>query len=61
MTLAHYLLQRGDALVAIEVKSGGRKQSLPGIAAFDKSHHPTAKFGIRIPWKFVCFLRTVVH
>jgi len=38
-----FVLQRGDALVAIEVKSGGRKQTLPGIAAFDKTHHPTAK------------------
>ena len=38
-----FVLQRGDALVAIEVKSGGRKQTLPGIAAFDKAHHPTAK------------------
>jgi predicted AAA+ superfamily ATPase len=38
-----FVLQRGDALVAIEVKSGGRKQTLPGIAAFDKEYHPTAK------------------
>jgi predicted AAA+ superfamily ATPase len=38
-----FMLQRSDALVAIEVKSGGRKQTLPGIAAFDKSHHPTRK------------------
>ncbi len=38
-----FVLQRGDALVAIEVKSGGRKETLPGIAAFDKAHHPTAK------------------
>lgn len=38
-----FVLQRGDALVAIEVKSGGRKQTLTGIAAFDKSHHPTGK------------------
>ena len=37
------VLQRGDSLVAIEVKSGGRKQTLPGIAAFDKTRHPTAK------------------
>ena len=38
-----FVLQRGDSLVAIEVKSGGRKQTLPGIAAFDKTHHPTSK------------------
>ena len=38
-----FVLQRGDALVAIEVKSGGRKQTLPGIAAFGKAHQPTAK------------------
>jgi hypothetical protein len=38
-----FVLQRGDSLVAIEVKSGGRKQTLPGIAAFDKIHHPTSK------------------
>ena len=25
-----FVLQRGDALVAIEVKSGGRKETLPG-------------------------------
>lgn len=38
-----FVLQRGDSLVTIEVKSGGRKQTLPGIAAFDKIHHPTSK------------------
>lgn len=38
-----FVLQRGEALVAIEVKSGGRKQTLPGIAAFGKAHQPTAK------------------
>lgn len=38
-----FVLQRGDALVAIEVKSGGRKETLPGIDAFDKAHQPTAK------------------
>jgi predicted AAA+ superfamily ATPase len=38
-----FVIQRGDSLVAIEVKSGGRKETLPGIAAFDKAHHPTAK------------------
>jgi hypothetical protein len=38
-----FVLQRGDALVAIEVKSGARKETLPGVAAFDKAHRPTAK------------------
>ena len=38
-----FVIQRGGSLVAIEVKSGGRKQTLPGIAAFDKAHQPTAK------------------
>ena len=33
-------------MVAIEVKSGGRKQTLPGIAAFDKTRHPTAKLRV---------------
>jgi Holliday junction resolvase-like predicted endonuclease len=30
-----FTLRRGDALVAIEVKSGARRQALPGIAAFE--------------------------
>ena len=38
-----FVLQRGDTLVAIEVKSGGRKETLPGIAAFDKAFKPIAK------------------
>lgn len=38
-----FVLQRGDDLVAIEVKSDGRKETLPGIAAFDKAFKPTAK------------------
>ena len=38
-----FVLQRGDSLVAIEVKSGARRQTLPGMAAFDKAHHPTAR------------------
>jgi uncharacterized protein len=38
-----FVIQRGDALVAIEVKSGSPKQTLPGIAAFDKGRQPTAK------------------
>ena len=31
-----FVLKRGDALVAIEVKSGQRKRTLPGIEAFSK-------------------------
>lgn len=38
-----FVLQRGDARVAIEVKSGARSQALPGMAAFDKSHRPTRR------------------
>ena len=38
-----FVLQRGDALVAIEVKSGGRRETLPGNAASDKAYHPTTK------------------
>ncbi len=38
-----FVLQRGDALVAIEVKSGGRRETLPGIAAFDKACRPSGK------------------
>ena len=38
-----FVLRRGASLVAIEVKSGARRMTLPGIAAFDKAHHPTAK------------------
>ena len=37
-----FVLQRRDNLVAIEVKSGRRREALPGIAAFTKAH-PTAK------------------
>lgn len=38
-----FVLQRGDALTAIEVKSGARKSSLPGMAAFAKAHRPTTR------------------
>ena len=31
-----FILSRGETLVAIEVKSGCRKASLPGIEAFSK-------------------------
>jgi len=37
------VLLGSSPLTAIEVKSGGRKGTLPGIAVFDKTHHPTAK------------------
>lgn len=38
-----FVLRRGDRLVAIEVKSGRRRDSLPGMAAFDKAFHPSRK------------------
>lgn len=38
-----FILRRGDKLIAIEVKSGRRRDSLPGMAAFDKMFSPTKK------------------
>lgn len=38
-----FILRRGKKLVAIEVKSGRRRDTLPGIAAFDKAFHPAKK------------------
>lgn len=38
-----FVLRRGDKVVAIEVKSGRSRTSLPGIAAFDRVHHPDRK------------------
>ena len=38
-----YVLRRGKSLAAIEVKSGVRKQTLPGIAAFDRQFKPSRK------------------
>ena len=35
-----FILKRGTDLVAIEVKSGLRREVLPGIAAFSKAFHP---------------------
>lgn len=35
-----FVLQRGTELVAIEVKSGRRRESLPGMAAFAKHFSP---------------------
>jgi hypothetical protein len=39
-----FVLRRGNKLVAIEVKSGRRRDSLPGMVAFDKAFEPTRKF-----------------
>jgi predicted AAA+ superfamily ATPase len=38
-----YILQQGEALVAIEVKSGRRRSTLPGMVAFDRAFCPTHK------------------
>ena len=38
-----FILHRGDNLVAIEVKSGRRRDSRPGMAAFDKAFQPARK------------------
>jgi predicted AAA+ superfamily ATPase len=38
-----YVVQRGTRLTAIEVKSGPRRDGLPGMAAFDSAHGPTRK------------------
>jgi uncharacterized protein len=38
-----FVLRRGKKLVAIEVKSGRRKQGLPGIEAFSKEFPVTKK------------------
>jgi predicted AAA+ superfamily ATPase len=35
-----YVLQRGDELVALEVKSGRLRDSMPGMAAFAKQYKP---------------------
>jgi predicted AAA+ superfamily ATPase len=35
-----FVLQQGRTTVAIEVKSGGRRESLPGMAAFARQFHP---------------------
>jgi len=39
-----FVLRLGTRIVAIEVKSGQRKQALPGIAAFDKAFRPDRNF-----------------
>jgi hypothetical protein len=38
-----YVLQKGDRLLAIEVKSGCQQTALPGMAAFDKLYAPAKK------------------
>lgn len=38
-----FLVQRGERLTAIEVKSGRRRDGLPGLAAFDDAHGPARK------------------
>ena len=48
-----FVLRRGKKLVAIEVKSGRKKQDLPGIEAFSKEFPVTKKLlvgtgGIRL-------------
>jgi predicted AAA+ superfamily ATPase len=35
-----FVLQKGGAVVAIEVKSGGRRESLPGMSAFARQFKP---------------------
>ena len=39
-----YVLQKGNRILAIEVKSGCRPAALPGMAAFDKIYAPAKKF-----------------
>jgi predicted AAA+ superfamily ATPase len=39
-----FVLRFGTRIVAIEVKSGRRKEALPGIAAFDKAFLPARSF-----------------
>lgn len=38
-----FVLSRGDTLTAIEVKSGRRRDGLPGMSAFESAHGPTTK------------------
>ena len=39
-----YVLQKGNRIIAMEVKSGQRPAALPGMAAFDKIYAPARKF-----------------
>jgi predicted AAA+ superfamily ATPase len=38
-----FVLRRGDKLLALEVKAGNRRTSLPGMAAFEKAFGPAKK------------------
>ncbi|HET9677772.1 MAG TPA: hypothetical protein VFP21_09745, partial [Solirubrobacterales bacterium] len=38
-----FVLSRGDSLAAIEVKSGRRRDGLPGMTAFESAHGPAKK------------------
>jgi predicted AAA+ superfamily ATPase len=38
-----FVVQRGTTLTAIEVKSGRRRDGLPGMAAFERAHGPARK------------------
>ena len=38
-----FVLRRGDKVVALEVKAGNRRTSLPGMAAFEKAFGPAKK------------------
>jgi predicted AAA+ superfamily ATPase len=38
-----FVLRRGDKVLALELKAGNRRTSLPGMAAFDKAYAPTKK------------------
>ena len=38
-----FVLQQGNAIVAIEVKSGGRRETLPGMEAFARQFQPRRK------------------
>jgi len=36
-----FVVRKGDSITAIEVKSGGRRESLPGMDAFTTTFHPS--------------------
>jgi predicted AAA+ superfamily ATPase len=38
-----FVLRRGEKVLALEVKAGNRRTSLPGMAAFDKAFAPSKK------------------
>lgn len=38
-----FIVKRGESLLAIEVKSGKRKDALMGMEAFDRAFHPSQK------------------